>query len=361
MDKITQIVKSLLGDESFHRFVNGTASDAEQYHWKHWIGKSEENEKAMKQASQLLKDLRFRMAYRPDVDESWQNFKSKKKLTKQNVYKKGYRLHTRSSRILPMLRYVAVFLVVSLLTTTYWLVIRGKKPVKLGRNITLAQVSTGYREQKTLNFSDGSKIILAPNSHIIYKTNWLTKKIKKIKLVGQAYFDIADTHPNREAKFEIKTQFGIIRDFGTIFNVSTYGHHADVVLVRGVVSITPNDSNKKREIKLQPGQMATLSSGNNQILVNKVDTRVYTSWTTKTLFFKKTPLRKFIDDVKDFYGVPVVVNDPSLLSKKLSGGVDRGSLPSMIKVVSSVLGVPLSVKNDTLYVGDIFNSNTNKQ
>lgn len=355
MDKTNKVVKILLGDESFHRLVNGTASEIEKNRWRVWADESSENREAYEQAFQLLKEVRFVKAYKPSAEESWKDFYSKFILPKKKtgVFKI---VDFKENRLFLTLRYAAVFLMASLLVIGYLFISNREKVQSHNDLASNVVISTGYKEQRILKLSDGSEIILAPHSRLTFKSDWLKERIKKVKLAGQAYFKIADPHPNAgHAKFEITTSYGVIRDFGTVFNVSTYGNRTNVVLVSGIVSVMPTTkaSDKIFPVKLKPGQMAILGSSKQSIDIRKVNPRVYTSWTTKTLYFENTPLREFINDIKDFYGAPVVVTDSTLLNKKISGGVDRGSLPDMIKVVSSVLDIPLQVKNDTVYVGHI--------
>jgi len=362
LEKVNRLINYLLGDESFHHYVYGTASRREQEKWKRWSDESSEHKEAFMQAYKLLHELRFVPAYSLSVDKRWRRFYGQLNRVNRVRSFSGPSIGRKNFRSRVLIRYAVVLCFVSLAAIGYRLISQSRKAYSKHPDIADVTVTTGYRQQKIFAFSKGSKIILSPNSRLIHKSDWLREKIKKVRLEGQAYFDIAETQQDGNVKFDVVTSFGTVRDIGTAFNVSTFNNQMTVVLKRGIVNVTPSwPTGQLRSVQLKPGQMATITSGDHRMTVREVNTRVYTSWTTKTLYFYHTPLRTFINDIRNFYGAPVVVCDSALLRKELSGGVDRGGLADMIKVVSNVLSIPMHVSRDTVYVGKFHNNTKQEQ
>lgn len=342
------LIEKLIGDESFHRWVFDKATEKEKAKWEKWISENPIHQLAAQDAKKILKNISFTPSYMPDVEEKWREFELNIENQRNPVEHDHSNIISWYSKTNMIMRIAAILMIAVLLGFGTWSIIY-KQNSGNGQKLANVVVGTKYREKEIILFPNGSKIILAPHSKLVYKSNLISQKTKKIKLTGQAYFDIKDHGLSKEPKFEIETTDGIVKDFGTQFNVSTFGNKTTVVLKRGVVSVT---SKKPRgeNIMLKPGEMAVLSAQMPKINIKKVNTKVYTSWTTSDLFFSATPLKEFLDDIRNYYGVHVVIRNPSLLSKKLSGGIKRESLKAMLGAVSHVLKINMYQKNDTVYV-----------
>ncbi len=86
---------------------------------------------------------------------------------------------------------------------------------------------------------------------------------RKIYLKGEAYFVIAkDKRP-----FTVVTERGVIKDYGTEFNVNTFSpSNTKVVLVKGKVSVTPTGNFNHKESFLKTGQLACLNKNDSSNL-----------------------------------------------------------------------------------------------
>jgi len=341
--------EELIENPSFKRFINDNASEEEVRFWTQWIHADSRNYELYQEAQFLLKGFNIKAHTETNDEEDWLKLQSR--LEQDDLKNKYEPVSFLNTTTMYTLRYAAIVLLAILIGVGIWVSGTYKEDKKnIAQNIV---VQTQYRETQKLHLSDGSQIFLAPNSKITYKSNWLKKPVKKLKLSGQAYFDIAGgPRSDGKAKFEIHTSQGIIRDFGTKFNVSTFGNRTTVVLEDGEVSVSKNENTEvKQSIKLEPGHMAVLDSQSPTIKTSKVNPRVYTSWTGKTLYFDNTPLSFFLSYIKNNYGKPVVVRDSTLLNRRLNNGIDRGSVPDMLAVFSKVLDIKLYQENDTVYVG----------
>jgi ferric-dicitrate binding protein FerR (iron transport regulator) len=342
-------LEDLLADESYHRFVNGKATEFEKLEWNEWINQNPVHFKLHNSANKILKNMRIHSTHHPNVRRARE--KLEKELTTKNDLSSIDSLINKTDKGFSWKAFIRMAAVITLaLLTSYY--IWGNYKLRQQSHkvpITTQSLTTDYGVQKTLKLSDGSSIILAPNSSLTFASDWLSRDIKKISLQGEAYFNIKGKNRTKnKPEFEISTPDGIIRDFGTQFNVSTFNSKTSVVLEKGIVSVL--HKNKEDEIRLKPKQMAVIWKNHPEVSVMNVNPKVYTSWTTHVLYFDHTPLRDLAQTLTNRYGVTIVASDPALLDKKLSGAIDKTDLKSLLAVVSRVLHIKMTLKSDTIRV-----------
>lgn len=345
----------LVSDDSFRRFISGGADEKEKKIWTNWINSNPAHQRMYEEALFFLKEFQIESRVYTDDAKDWAELEQRISQDDAALIHKLPIYSGDQSAFKFLLRYAAIFLVVSLVGLGLWLIYFSNCTGNIGsKKVAEVTIQTGYREFKTFKVSDGSKIILAPNSKLTYKKDWLSKPIKELKLSGEAYFNIKEKKkPTGKVRYKIVTSFGVIRDIGTRFNISTFDHKTRVVLESGIVNVSKQDQLTDSSTRiLRPGQMALLSKKIPSIKVSEVNTRIYTSWKTKTLYFEDTPLPFFLSYLKNFYGLHVVVRDSTLLSKRLSDGIDRGSVKDMLNVISHVLNIKMYQRGNTVYVED---------
>lgn len=342
-------LEELIVNPSFRRFVNDKASEEEVRFWTQWIHSDSNHYKLYEEARFLINDFDIKAHTETNDQEDWLKLKDRLQQEDQKKKYKPTSVHNTSLRY--TLRYAAIFLLAILIGVGFWMTDWYQEEPEIAQDVV---IETQYRETQKIKLTDDSQIILAPNSRIMHKSDWLEKPVKQLTLSGQAYFDIAGgPRSDGKAKFEIHTPQGIIRDYGTQFNVSTFDNRTTVVLEDGRVSVSKNEGTDEAQVaKLEPGQIAVLDTQSSEIKTSRINPHVYTSWTGKTLYFDDTPLSFFLSFLKNNYGTPVVVRDSTLLNRTLNNGIDRGSVPDMLEVFSRVLDIRLYQKNDTVYVGN---------
>ena len=204
-------------------------------------------------------------------------------------------------------------------------------------------IETEKTKEYWVTLDDGSVIHLNNDTYLIYPER-TGSKTREVILDGEAYFVIAK-NPGRP--FVVHTRQGFITVYGTEFNVSTRepGDVAEVVLVEGSLSVTPNCGDERR---IEPGQMATIGEG---ITVESVDVERYVAWNTGRFSFKDWPLGKVLDIICRWYGVNVIYDDESLSQPHISGNFDRyEDLSTTIESLSTVTGLHFDLMEDTLRI-----------
>lgn len=214
-------------------------------------------------------------------------------------------------------------------------------------------VTTDFGERKKITLSDGSAIVLNAHSTLSYVPNRTMKDGVHIRLEGEAYFTVAKRLHEEDLPFTVSTNDGRVSVLGTQFVVSTRNKHTEVVLERGRVAIDQKDVRHKdnKVTYLKPNQMASFSRTGKRVQVRRVNTNVYTSWTTNFLEFDHTPFAEVQNRLENTFGVHFVVRDSAIYHRKLSGSIENAGLPVITSVLAKAWNVSFSMKGDTVYVG----------
>ena len=140
-----------------------------------------------------------------------------------------------------------------------------------------------------LTFEDGTKVHLNYNTTLKYPSHFSTVS-RTVYLDGEAYFQIAkdDKRP-----FRVITANGIVKQYGTSFNVNTYvAGVTKVVLVEGAISVLPNQGD---EHKIHPGELAVLNGATQDVQISKVDISPYIAWNSRRYVLYKSTMETLME------------------------------------------------------------------
>lgn len=346
--------EDLLSYSSFRKWANGTATKQEAEQWDEWCRESESNRKlAAKSQAELL-------GIEPELDEQTDSGDEWIKLF--NHIKKSQELklhsHRRTSPLVWGYRVAAAFFIIAI--TSYLSLQWQQNSVETVQDeIVWQEVSTGDAEQKRINLSDGSSIILSANSSIAYSDDWIRSSEVEIRLEGEAYFSIPEQENIDAPFFKVKTSDGTVLVTGTRFVVDADESRTRVVLEEGSVDIeralSSDKKGEKEIIKLEPNQLAEFN--NEVISIKRVNPEVYTSWTSHKLVLDNTPLEFLAEKIKKTYGVEVKVNDPALLERRLTGTINFRGLDRLLQAVSEVLEIEVIQSGNEVIFDPNMNTN----
>lgn len=249
------------------------------------------------------------------------------------------------------------------------LIMPGKKPVAV-KNATglLAQVEqmeqsgavepaddgalvegvllTRHDKEFWMRLDDGTYVHLNYNTRLTYPNHFSIKE-RRVKLDGEAYFVIASD--SRHRPFIVETAHGMVRDYGTEFNVSTTQAEGatSVVLVKGKVSVSGAHG---EEHFLEPGEMATVQQGRAPE-INKVDTNLYTSWNTGNFFFEGCTLRELMGVISRWYNIKVEFASEEIQNISFTGSIDKYE-PMMptLHAIENITGLNVTVGGEKIFI-----------
>lgn len=176
-------------------------------------------------------------------------------------------------------------------------------PVKSQADYNTVRIPFG-KEYK-LVFSDGSKVWLNAGSALSFPRQFKPKE-RRVKLNGEAYFEISHASPDRITPFIVETRLQKVYVLGTEFNVNAYEDEASIstTLVNGAVKIKQIDN--KAIVILRPNQQAIVSRGESEIKVKKVDALGITSWKEGYFNFNDSDIQSVMRQFARWYNVEVV-------------------------------------------------------
>lgn len=169
-----------------------------------------------------------------------------------------------------------------------------------------AAAEVGYNTLSTprggnyqVTLPDGTKVWLDAASSITYPTAF-TGGDRKVKLTGQAYFEVAK---NPQKPFYVDANNVEVKVLGTHFNISAYNDDAEntTTLLEGSVQISKNNSTAL----LKPGQQAIIPNNSNSIKVADANINDVMAWKNGYFIFDDDNITGIMRKVSRWYDVEV--------------------------------------------------------
>lgn len=197
----------------------------------------------------------------------------------------------------------------------------------------------------SLVLADGTKVWLNADSEFKYPVNF-TAKQRQVFLSGEAYFEVAH---DKNAPFIVKTQSTQIRVLGTHFNVSAYKEQAftTTTLVEGKVKVKSNNASHV----LNPGFQSVIDNVHGNIVVDKVDPLLYTSWIHGVFEFENMDLDYITVQLSRWYDVNFQFDNQELMNIKFTGAIKRDkSVDYALGLIGTITNVSFIKKGNTIIV-----------
>ena len=334
-------IGELLADDSFIRWIEGTASSAEATNWNSWKADGPNRNKLIEEALALHGQLRFEVRQREDIDQELIKLNQVLDSRDENRVKTNRVVHSlnRSKSRRSAVWSAAAVLIVSMMISglVYFLVSGSVQEINSEIADARTQtVETGFGETRSISFTDGSVIMLHANSVVTYSI--YSSGVMDIELDGEAWFDIS---PSSSRRVSVHTLDGSVHVLGTTFNVSTYGEGTAVVLEQGSVQVEMKNRYGEigDDVTLSPGTMARMTAGDSAIYTEDVDPVLYTSWTQNRLRFDETPFTVLEKRIKDIYGLEFMLADgaDTLRDIRISGSVPNDNIEVLLNALEGLL------------------------
>ncbi len=209
-------------------------------------------------------------------------------------------------------------------------------------------VRTGNGERRSIEFHDGSKMRLNANSYITYSSDWSTTETRKVRLDGEAYFEV-QKKPKTGQKFQVLTEYLIIEVLGTSFNVNTYGNETSVYLSEGSIRLKVKDSDSP--IMMEPRDYLIFSKKDQRIYHRKSEVAdVHTSWKDGVLTFRNSPLREVLQKIEQIYGITFRITNEKHYLREVEFPLPIDSLEIALSILDKTLTDIRIVKEGDEYI-----------
>lgn len=185
---------------------------------------------------------------------------------------------------------------------------------------------TAVGQQATVSLPDGSEVTL--NTDTVVRTRADGDRRLVYLERGQAYFKVAK---DRRHPFVVTAAGRTVTALGTAFDVRVDGGALKVVLVEGKVRV---ESAKPVVSRPVATDQATEMSAGSQLLapddadwrLTRTDTARETSWLHRQIVFDDEALGDIVDEMNRYTEKKMVIDDPVLAQRRLSGIYAAGDL-----------------------------------
>lgn len=169
-------------------------------------------------------------------------------------------------------------------------------------------------KHSTLLLSDGTKLWVNANSHVIFPVKFEKNK-REIYVDGEAFLEVTR---NDSCPFIVKTERMEVEVLGTSFNVNSYQHEENnVVLVTGSVHVKTGTG---QEAVLSPNQRFSCTT-EGVASIQTVDVYDYICWKDGLLRYRSESLSNILERLSHYYG-KTIKWDPDVAKLKCSGKLD---------------------------------------
>lgn len=209
--------------------------------------------------------------------------------------------------------------------------------------ITRVLANTG--EMKKVTLPDGSVVWLNAQSEINYSCSFNGKAERSVALVrGEAYFEVKH---NQQIPFVVQLKNMKVKVYGTTFNINTYSNRIKTTLISGSIGA----SSSRQQLRLKPGQQATLDPANQSFSLKTVHAADDALWHTGTLNFDNASLQEIAAALERQYGYRFVYQSPQLSTQRFTLRAEvNGGLPKILAMLEKVSGLQFTLRQQSVFV-----------
>ncbi len=201
-------------------------------------------------------------------------------------------------------------------------------------------VSTIPGQLKDVYLPDSTLVSLSGNSEIRYDRKKYGKTGREVEMDGKAFYAVMriESRP-----FSVKTNLAEVQVLGTSFQIKEEETSVKVDVETGKVSFNAGEENNKKNVILTAGMSAQYSMETNEITVLDEQDANYLSWKTGQLRFHNTPVEKVMEDLSDYYQVPVK-SKTMIRGEKLTASFDNTPLEEVFMIIYQTLDIRLTTE-----------------
>jgi len=219
------------------------------------------------------------------------------------------------------------------------------KPSKLAYNTI--RVPNGKRFDIIL--SDGTHVYLNSGSSMKYPVEFIKEGERRVFLNGEAYFDVFSdkSHP-----FIVNINDTNVQALGTEFDISYYPEDSmfNTVLVKGSVKVFKKGNDYQTSVILEPSYKAEWGKESKIFFVEKVDTKIYTSWLNGKLIFKNTQFKNIIKKLERHYNVSIINKNTELNKQYFDATFDVETIEQVLNSFKKSYEINYTIKNNQIII-----------
>ncbi|MDQ6530597.1 FecR family protein [Flavobacterium sp. LHD-85] len=347
-------IEDFLADESFQLWI---LSKVDEQGWEEWTLENLQRAKLVEDARLVLLAMRAPQSHLSSnevheaLQKTWHKIEQREELSKQTSKNKKLKIERYWISGIAAAILVGIFSVWffknNIVTTDN--VITYNELVQDNDEGLVEQTNNSEKSQ-IITLSDGSSVLLQPNSKLSYPKIF-TGNERKVYLSGEGFFEISK---NPKKPFFVYANEIVTRVVGTSFRIKAYPDQQNVeVLVRtGKVKVKSNDlvrAAENEEIVLLPNQ--ALRFARKELVFNKITNITEDSILVNSVRnieqlsfeFTDIPVAQILETIEQAYLVDIDFPHDKLKDCRLTTSLSDQPLAEKLKIICKSIG------NDTNY------------
>lgn len=196
--------------------------------------------------------------------------------------------------------------------------------------------------EKVVHLEDGTTVWLNAGATLKYPQHFESGN-RTVYLEGEAYFQV---HSEADRPFYVRTASGLVREYGTTFNVDAMTMRTIVTLVEGSISVYANGG---AEQTIRPGEQALMNASSQMAQIHKVDVTNTIAWKTGIYRMDNETLEDIALKLQTKYGCRVVFQTDDIKAITFSGILNLNrSLTTILSAISFATDVRIRYMDDTV-------------
>jgi len=295
----------------------GTISEEEGLFLDDWIEQSIENRRLFSEQKRLWNLFEIHQKVQK-IDES----KAYQTISNQLFTRKKINILVWIQRV------AAILLLPVIAMSAFYLYFERSNHEQLTTVYNTVETPLGMRS--SLMLPDGTKVWLNAGSKISYPVLF-SDDCRKVSLSGEAYFEVKK---DKKWPFMVSAKNMNILVSGTIFNCNAYPENDQIqtVLVEGEVSLV--NSSATVNVTMRPGELATFSNNNHQVIKVKTDLQKYVAWKSGKLMFRDDKMNMVVEKLERWYNVEFEIQDSEIANYVYTATFIDESLDQVLKMLT---------------------------
>ena len=206
---------------------------------------------------------------------------------------------------------------------------------------------TGYGQTTKIYLEDGTRVALNANSTLKIPRFGFDSEIREVSLFGEGEFTVSHTIDNK--RFVVKTSDTFqVEVLGTRFSVFARQRGTKVALTYGSVRIDYGLSEKRKEVMMEPGDLAVLDKMGTVQLEKHHDTKTFATWKEQRYVFNATSVQEIMAMIEENFGKHIKIADRETALRTVTGNFKTKNADELLKTISEVLDLKIQTSGDSI-------------
>ncbi|MCE7043856.1 FecR domain-containing protein [Dyadobacter sp. CY312] len=206
---------------------------------------------------------------------------------------------------------------------------------------------TGYGQTTDIFLEDGSKVALNANSSLKIPRFGFSSEAREVYLSGEGEFTVSHTVDHK--RFIVKTSEKFqVEVLGTQFSVFARPRGTKVALSSGSVRLDYDENDTRKEVMMEPGDLAVLGKKGEVKLEKNQDTKTFALWKEQRYVFDGTSMHDIASMVEENFGIRVNIADEETRLRTITGNFKTKNAEELLKTISEALDLKMSAAGDSI-------------